>query len=159
MGDALVLPFKGNKREPPSCPGKTAEGGRVSEGDQQPFWRGPYEDTLSTERQRGQAGKLDGQQPRSEWRPTWSRGEKMQEDGGDENGPQLTVRNVALKTKEAAFPGWAGGEADQTRSQLSLIAQSGPCFQSRLPRHPQGQGHLRMMSELEGDLDALLVSA
>lgn len=64
----------------------------------------------------------------------------MQEDGGDENGPQLTGRNVALKTKEAAFPGWAGGEADQTRSQLSLIAQSGPCFQSRLPPPPPGLG-------------------
>ena len=64
----------------------------------------------------------------------------MQEDGGDENGPQLTVRNVALKTKEAAFPGWAGGETDQTRSQLSLIAQSGPCFQSRLPPPPPGLG-------------------
>lgn len=38
----------------------------------------------------------------------------MQEDGGDENGPQLTVRNVALKTKEAASPGWAGGYCDQT---------------------------------------------
>lgn len=64
----------------------------------------------------------------------------MQEDGGDENGPQLTVRNVALKTKEAAFPGWAGGETDQTGSQLSLIAQSGPCFQSRLPPPPPGLG-------------------
>lgn len=55
-GDALVLPFKGKRRQPPSCAGKTAEGGRVSEGDQQPFWRGPYEDTLSTERQRARWG-------------------------------------------------------------------------------------------------------
>lgn len=61
---------KGSHRLAQGRQQKGAESPRVTSS---PSGREPCEDMLSTERQRARPGKLDGQQPGSEWRATWSR--------------------------------------------------------------------------------------
>lgn len=61
-GAKLALPREDSRR------------GRVSEGDQQPFWRGgPCEDMLSTERQRARRGNWMVSSPDLSESWAWSR--------------------------------------------------------------------------------------